>query len=70
MREDVAPQALTERQQINLAAATNLQPGRRRRNVLSAQQSPMGLEQGGARKLFPKHIVTKRLESLAAVNEH
>ena len=47
MREDVAPQALTERHQISLAAAKNLQPGGRRRNVLVAQQSPMNLGQMG-----------------------
>eukprot|EP00959_Pyramimonas_sp_CCMP1952_P081226 1696869-Pyramimonas_sp.AAC.1 len=44
VREDVAPQALTEQHQISLAAAKNLQPGRR--NVLSARQSPTNLWQG------------------------
>ena len=56
MREDVAPQALTERHQISLAAAKNLQPGGRRRNVLLAQQSPMNLgADGEGRIMFPKH---------------
>ena len=69
MRENVAPQALAERHQISLPAAKNLQPGRRRRNVLSTRQSPMNLGQGEGRRLFPKHIVTERLASPAVVTE-